>query len=625
MGTGMRSRCRYWLRRWLPAGLWLLASSGVLAAKPETWHEVHDPHFGEVLYDFYQQKYFTALGHLMAAQQLKQIPHDADEAELLRGGLYLSYGLHLEAGRIFQRLIAAGAPPAVRDRAWFYLAKIRYQRGYHDEAEQALAQITGRLPGDLEDQRQILHATLLIDQKRYHEAIEHLSGLKGKSAWVRYGRYNLGVALVRAGETEQGIKLLDRIGTEPADGEELKALRDKANVAIGYVYLQAGQPERARDVLDRVRLDSLVSNKAMLGMGWAYSALGQQDKALVYWNELRERSQLDTAVQESLLAVPYALGKLGALRQSLQDYQQAIAVYTRELGRIDRAIAGIRAGQLGTSLLSQDDSEEMGWLWTLNRLPNTPESEYLASLFAAHDFQEALKNYRDLRFLLGRLNRWSSDVVAYQDMLATRRAGFRERLPAVLNSARMLDHPRIVAERGRLVAELARIEHEDDGEALATDREHELLARLESIRSRLSRRPSTDEEWERYRVLRGLMRWDIETGYPDRLWQAKKSLQELNAALADNARERADIVRVRNTLPGEFDAFETRIAALKPRITRLQGLTTELALAQEAQLNDLAINELQVRRERLVSYLTQARFAVAQIYDQSASQSPEAP
>ena len=622
MGAGVDSMRRLF-QGWMAACL-LLASNSVLAAKPQAWHEVHDPHFGQVLFDFYQEKYFSALGHLMSAQQLGQMPHDANEAELLRGGLYLSYGLHVEAGHIFERLIAAGASPTVRDRAWFYLAKIRYQRGYHDEAEQALAQIGGRLPGDLEDQCQILHAILLIDQKRYREAAEHLSGLKGKSDWVRYGRYNLGVALVRAGETEKGIALLDQIGTEPAASEEMKALRDKANVAIGYVHLQAGQPEQARNFLARVRLDGLVSNKAMLGMGWAYSALGRQDKALVYWNELKQRSQLDTAVQESLLAVPYALGKLGALRQSLQEYEQAIVIYTREMGRIDSAIAGIQAGQLSASLLGQDTSEEMGWFWQLEKLPNDPETYYLSTLLAGHDFQEALKNYRDLRFLLGRLNRWSSDVVAYQDMLATRRAGFRERLPAVMKSARMLDQPRIVAERDRLAAELDRVEREGDGEVLATVGERAQLVRLESIRSRLSRRVSADDEWERYRVLRGLLRWDIETDFSGHLWQARKSLSELDAELAENARRRDEITRASERLPGEFNAFEARIAALRPRIARLQGLTAELARAQEAQLNDLAIAELRVRRERLASYLTQARFAVAQIYDHAASQSPEA-
>ena len=51
-----------------------------------------------------------------------------------------SYGLTREAGEIFATMIDRGASPKVRDRAWFYLAKIRYQRGYLAEAEEALAQ-----------------------------------------------------------------------------------------------------------------------------------------------------------------------------------------------------------------------------------------------------------------------------------------------------------------------------------------------------------------------------------------------------------------------------------------------------------------------------------------------------
>jgi len=62
--------------------------------------------------------------------------------------MLLSYGQHVEAGRIFEQLIERGAPPAVRDRVWFYLAKIRYQPRYLAEAEQALARIEGKLPAN---------------------------------------------------------------------------------------------------------------------------------------------------------------------------------------------------------------------------------------------------------------------------------------------------------------------------------------------------------------------------------------------------------------------------------------------------------------------------------------------
>jgi len=602
-----------------------LGACQLFTPREETRREVRDPHYGEVLFYFYQQKYFSSLAHLMTAQHFDRLPTHADEAELLRGGMLLSYGVHLEAGRIFERLIAQGAAPDVRNRAWFYLAKIRYQRGYLAESADALARIEGDLPGDLNDERQVLHALVLMREGKYQEAASHLERLKPGSVWGRYGRYNLGVALVRGGETERGMQLLTQLGHEPSPGEELAALRDKTNVALGFSLLQAGRHDEARTSLEQVRLSGLMTNKALLGMGWAQMAGEKPDRALVYWEELRQRNVLDAAVQESLLAVPFALGKLGAWRQSLQRYEEAGNLYTREIDRIDQSVRAIRAGKLTDALLSNSGSEETGWLWSLQSLPDTPETRYLSHLMATHDFQEALKNYRDLRFLIARLDQWAEDAVIYRDMLATRRQGFRERLPAVLQSRRALDQPRLMAERDRLRARLQEIEQHGDAEALANREEFDKLGQLESIRRRMSRQTSGDAEWERYRLLRGLMRWDIEVEFPARLWQARKSLHALDEALSETDVRRSMLARAREETPARLEAFEGRIEALAPRIRALQQRSRDLARAQADYLGHLAIAELDQQRERLATYQTQVRFAVAQIYDQSANDLPEAP
>jgi hypothetical protein len=604
----------------------LLSAGNASAASSDEPHVVRNPFYGEVLYYFYQQKYFSALSNLMTDQHFVRLGEDAEEAELLSGGLLLSYGQHVEASEIFEAVIDRGAPPAVRDRAWFYLAKIRYQRGYLAESEQALARIGAKLPGDLEDERQILYATLLMNRQQYKQAADVLSALHSKSDWALYGRYNLGVALIKAGETEKGVALLEQVGRAPVQTEELKSLRDKANLALGFTYLQGGWSDLARTYLERVRLDGLMSNKALLGMGWAYSARDQQENALVYWKELQNRDPLDGAVQESLLAVPYALGKLGAYRQSLAKYEEAITIYKREMARLDSSIAAIRAGKLTTLLLQGDPLEEMGWFWQLEKLPDVPESHYLAQLMAGHDFQEALKNYRDLRFMQARLDLWSSDIDTYSEMLATRRAAFAKRLPTVLNSKRVLDLLKLSVARDRYAAALANIERDGNAGALATEKEQAQLDRLERIRKTLARQVgNSGENQERYRMLQGLLTWDIATDYPSRLWQAKQSLIELDKALDDARSWREALDRSRQTEPVAFDAFDVRIRALTPRIAQLRARTQELARAQEAHLGELAITVLRQQQERLATYLTQSNFAVAQIYDQSSSPRQVAP
>ena len=58
--------------------------------------------------------------------------------------------------------------------------------------------------------------------------------------------FNLGVALVRSGRTEAAAAILDELGDIDPWNEELMALRDKANLALGYAMLQDGRPQLAK-------------------------------------------------------------------------------------------------------------------------------------------------------------------------------------------------------------------------------------------------------------------------------------------------------------------------------------------------------------------------------------------
>ena len=217
--------------------------------------KVQDLHYGDVLFHFYQQDYFDSLVRLAAYRDQGRLAAHARDAELLRGGLYLSLGQHREAREIFERLLADPATPAdVKGRAWFYLGKLLYASGEYEQSDRALRQSAGTLPEELEAERRLLIAQGLLYRKRYDQAIAELSNWQGPRYWLLYGQFNLGVALVRAGEPERGLALLDARRQLETKWPELMALRDKANLAIGYARLQAGEPAAARAALERVRL-----------------------------------------------------------------------------------------------------------------------------------------------------------------------------------------------------------------------------------------------------------------------------------------------------------------------------------------------------------------------------------
>src|SRR6202012_3383510 len=89
---------------------------------------------------------------------------------------------------------------------------------------------------------------------------------------TNFMRYNLGVALINDGRVGQGVNMLDRVGRlTPFDSEAL-ALRDKANLTLGYHFLRTRQGGTAIPIFGRVRTTGPYSNRALLGLGWAYLA-----------------------------------------------------------------------------------------------------------------------------------------------------------------------------------------------------------------------------------------------------------------------------------------------------------------------------------------------------------------
>ena len=603
--------------------LLVLSLSPALAAKDDPDPiVVEDPHYGEVLFYFYQEDYFPAIVRVLAAQQELQLDDHAEDAELLLGGLYLSYGHHLEAASIFERLLADNVAPDIRDRTWFFLAKIWQQRGYLAESELALKNLSNDLPDNLRREAQSLQAQILIANGKYDEAIAMLQQWKGKTEWARYAEFNLGVAMVRAGRVDEAKGILDDLGEMKAHNEELAALRDKANLALGYSLLQDKQPIEAKEPLQRVRLDGPFSNKALLGFGWADAEVENYRRALVPWMELRGRDLLDPAVQESMLAIPYALAKLDAISQAADHYLNAIEAFYEETNRIDRAIGYIESGEVFEQFLTTGPLDSTGWYWQLDELPEGPESKYLYHLLSTHEFQEGLKNFRDLNYLYNNLDTWQLNADVYSFMLETRREAYEERLPRVIETLERADLDGMVERKLNFDSSLNNIEQSNDWLALATEQEFEMwgeIAGLESTPALAADIPEAREVSDKIRLIKGVLQWQIEGDFKDRLWRIRRDLHQTGEALVEAQRARRKIDESMRTEPERFGEFGERVYGLSPRIDELKLRVAESMAAQLAFLQTIATDELQAQKQRLDIYTVQARFALAAIYDLSST------
>ncbi len=623
------------LRPLLLCGLLLTIPVGALQAKnvkPDpnglAPHQVQDLAYGDVLFYFFQDDYFDSITRLLAARQLGRVAHTPEEAELLLGGLYLSLGEHVEAGRIFEALLKKNTSEFVRNRAWFYLGKVWYQRGYLDESERALRQVSDKIDQRINAERYMLLAQLMMRQGRYDDAIAALGNWHGAPDWTAYAQFNLGVALVRRGRLPEAIGYLDRVGNIQTRSEELLALRDKANLALGFALLQAQRAAEAKPILQRVRLEGPYSSKALLGVGWADAGMGEFKRALIPWLELRKRALVDSAVQESFLTVPYAYAQLSAMGQAAEYYNSAIQSFDDELKRIDESIEGIRTGKLLDRLLNDDKKDTLTWYWQLTTVPNAPESRYLYTLLASNEFQEGLKNYREINFMSRNLDDWRDDVSAYDNMIDTRQEAYNLRVPKADAVLAATDLNRLTQKRVDFESRINEIEKSSDVSALGTPAEQQTWVRLKHIEEYLTAHPDDpdlSDMREKHRLMKGVMYWRLSESFKARLWNERRAVKELEGQLKETQRRAVLVRQAREGTPLTTGGYAAKVGAIRARIDQLQGQLSEVSERQNLFLQSLAIHELEGQKQRIETYQIQARYELAAIYDRTSNGPNTAP
>jgi len=611
-------------------GLGLAAS---LAAGPSLGDELRDLYFGEALFYSYQGRYFDALQRLdtelgqyhgLDEPQFDSLHYHIGAAEFDVGDFELNYRMHHRAGRAIRAVLEGNVDDAVRNEAAFRLARIHFQKDQPEDALQALERIKGEVPESIADDLEFLRANVYLALDRPGDAVEVLSRLQRSESLKGFAAYNLGVALLRDGQTQKAIEQLDRAGQVDVDDAGGHAIRDKANLVLGTMLFEAADYQRAEQSLDRVSMEGPLSNQALLRAGWAEVSAGNYERALVPWNILATRHVTDAAVQEALLAAPFAYSKLNVHGRAALMYGHALETYTSELERVDASIATIRKGTFLTALVREEVRQDPDWVMRLRQLPETPETYYLMELMASHDFHTALRNYLDLEDLRVRLVSWQTSFAAFDDMIALRKQNYDPLLPEVDAEFRDLDAQiRLrMEQRGHLAKRLEHMLIAPRPEHLATTDERLVAERLDLIEKQLADGDSPQDQALRQRIarLRGTLTWRWRTEYHERFTEAHEHLAELNTVIATMAQRYESMVRTRQAATHSYVGYDLPLVRLRTRVDEALAKVTLLMARQGHLLETVAIQELQARRERLDKYQTQARFAVADSYDRATRQ-----
>jgi predicted negative regulator of RcsB-dependent stress response len=603
--------------------------TALLAVGPASAEDLRDLYFGEALYHAHQGQYFDALERLDAelAQhrrldepQLDSLQYHVGQAEFSVGDFELSYRMHHRAGRAIRAVLEGNVDEPVRNEAAFRLARIHFQKGQMEGALQALERIHGEVPVSIRDEIEFLRANVYLAVGRPADAADVLRKLQGAAGLSGFAAYNLAIAELQAGRSKDALQQLDKAGQARGDVANA-AIADKSNMVLGRLMLESLDFERAQRAFDHVHLEGPYSNQALLSAGWAYASAENYERALVPWNILVQRDVTDGAVQEAKLALPYAYGKLTAYGRAALLYDRALASFGEELHKVDASIRSIREGKFLEALVREEIKKDQEWVVRLRALPGTPETFYLTTLMASHDFQTALQNYLDMEELRKKLLAWQSSFDAFEDIIQLRRQNYEPLLPDIDAQFRELDSQiRLrMEQRDNLERRLQAILTAPRPELLATADERIVQERLRKLEAALGTQsdPRTAALKGRVQRLQGVLRWSLLTEYPERLTDAHKHLRALNADVAVLKNRYDAFVRARQAAMHSYMGYDLPINRLRTRVrASLQQVNTLMA-RQGDLIETVAINELKTRGERLERYQTQARYAVADSYDRA--------
>lgn len=601
-------------RKLLARGMLLACSFALLphpalAAKdrPST---VADLRYGVALYDYFQQNYLAALSELQVADTGGGIVGHGSQPQVLKGAMSLAFGMDRTATDIFEGTLAEDTNQRVSNSAWFYLARMRFRRNDWVGAQASLNRVDGDINPLLADEIEALGVDLAIRTGDLGRAVAALEQSDKGSDWKPYLYYNLGTAHIRSQDFDRGLGYLDQLVDMPLESSEHWSLQDKGLIAAGFSLMRRGEYQAAVERFSQVRMDSPLAEQALLGYGWSAVELGDYSKALGPWQILSDQSPLRPAVQEALLAVPYAYEKLGSYGSALQEFELAESVFSREIQRLE----SLKTGLEGIDLVELTAAGE----YESPEADLDPQLSGLIELLSGEEFSLLRRDIRDIGVLRDRLNYWHRNIAIYQTMLEQRKVLRQQQLEQAQQQEIPAQLEQLALEREKLAAKLELSANDANPMALADAETKDLWLRMQRADATLQRIEAAGEnadqerQWlERYR---GMLLWQSSEQYPGWRWIAKKRLVQLDTALLEANENLHRYQQVVAEAP-DILPFQQRLSALQTRLQHQRVAVNHSYKQTHDAAQQLLVSELSRQQKRLAHYQAQARLARARLYD----------
>ncbi|AWF83038.1 hypothetical protein BTJ40_20680 [Microbulbifer sp. A4B17] len=590
---------------------------------PQKYQRAQDLAYGATLYEYFQGNYFDALSTLLVAQQQDSIQIHRDNAALIEGGISLGFGLHNRAAELFEQQTNAEAVPKYRRTAWLKLAELNYLNGDFINAAAHLEK-----SGVAEESS--LPLNLALRNKDLTTAKKLLESSDLFPAEKVLGHINLGAAFARSSQLPAAIHeyqvAVDFAETIDIPSTEIPILLDKAHIGMGYALALSEQHTEAKQAFSRVRLNTPWATRALLGMAWS-SINGEDYQAGIDALQfLLDKHRYSPAAREAMVALPYGYEKLENRSVALSAYRNAEAYYLKTLTELQQLQQDLTTEPLAYDPV-QREAWRYGWLQLAQASPLLRDNQhFLRPILQSDRFQLRLTELRDLQQLTQVLQSWQDKLPLFTDLIEERHLR-RTTIIDHYNSAQFDQQLQMAKQQyDHLRAALEQIERERDALTLlattATPDDQsetlELLEILTGAQERLKKiqgsGKASQQQAETLAKARGILLWQASEQYHDKLWQQRKSLQQLEDQLRSGREQRKKTDTEAQRGP-QLRQLAYRVVTAGDKIPAQQAAIVRASELIEADLRREVIAQLGREQQQIHNYMAHTRLAIARLQD----------
>ena len=376
--------------------------------------------YGTILFDFYRKDYFSALVTYESVSEKSNPLALSENGRILNGGMLLSYGIPKASEPIFEELLTVTESELTRNAAWYYLAKLFYNKYDNSNALNAIEQVNGEIPRDIHIDYHYLATLVQSDGSHLRNNLKSIEKIKKDLPQYPYFLFNTAISQLKIGEQESAILNLEKVTGYSGLGEEYAVLADRAKHGLSIIAADNNEIQQAWDILKSVRTTGLYSNRALLSYAWAAIKLKAFNAAIPALQILDTRSIAAPEVQEAkvLLAHLYEQDKLQ--RKALKQNIVAEKAFQEGLNKLDEARKIIAKQDVPREFIKNLETlvRETDWYASQPDVDYNNLTPFLIDLLASNGFQETLKELADLYAIEDNLVHWQ--LQADQHLLVLR-------------------------------------------------------------------------------------------------------------------------------------------------------------------------------------------------------------